>query len=308
MEYRKCLSEYQGDDASAVTLGKFDGLHKGHQKLIRKIEELKKEYDIKTIVCAFDMRPLQEKMGKDFKGLMTKEEQYLFLKDRVDTLVQCPFTEEFSRISAEDFIRQVLSEQFHAKYIVVGTDFHFGYKKRGDVQMLQKYAEEYGYEVFVIDKERYEGQEISSTRIRSELCAGNLEATAAMLGYDYTICGTVEHGMRLGRELGFPTLNVHPLSEKLLPPKGVYGCRVNLEGDWYDGIGNLGYKPTVAKDERMLIETYLFQYSGDAYEKNVKIELQYYLRPEMKFESVKELTEQVRKDIEKAKKITLDRK
>lgn len=308
MEYRACLSDYQDSSACAVTLGKFDGLHKGHQKLIQKILELKKEQGVKTVVCAFDMRPLHEKLGKFVPSLMTNEERYQFLNGKVDTLVQCPFTEEFSRISAEEFIKDELVERFHAKYIVVGTDFHFGYNKCGDVEMLERYAEQYGYQVFAIEKETHEGQEISSTRIRRELCEGNLTAVRAMLGYDYTICGVVEHGKRLGRKLGFPTLNVHPSPEKLLPPKGVYYSRVELDGKWYDGIGNLGYKPTVTEEQRMLMETYLFDYLGDAYEKEVQIELHHFMRPERQFASVEELSDQVQKDIQEAKKITLDRK
>lgn len=308
MEYRESLSEYQDSSASAVTLGKFDGLHKGHQKLIQKILDLKNEYDVKAVVCAFDMRPLYEKNGRALPSLMTNEERYQFLREKVDTLVQCPFTEEFSRISAEDFIKYELVERFHAKYIVVGTDFRFGYHKRGDVEMLERYAEQYGYQVFAVEKETYEGQEISSTRIRRELCEGNLDAVREMLGYDYTISGFVEHGKQLGRTLGFPTMNVHPSSEKLLPPKGVYFSLVEIDGIKYRGIGNLGYKPTVTDERRMLMETYLFDYFDDAYDKAVKIELHQFMRPERRFVSVEELAAQVQKDIEKAKQITLDRK
>lgn len=301
MEYIKGLEMYQDSRETAVTLGKLDGLHRGHQKLIRKICELKEQHNIKTVVCAFDMIPLREKLGLPIQGIMTNEERRDRLEEQVDCLVECPFTDEISNMSAEDFIEKVLHQHFHAKYIVVGTDFYFGHNKRGNVDMLSQYAEKFGYELFVIEKEMYGDRDISSTYIREELRKGNMKAVNEMLGYTYSVRGTVEHGRKLGRKLGFPTLNVHPAKEKLLPPNGVYLDSVKIDGKWYNAIGNVGYKPTVANVERLLIESHLFGYEGDAYGKEVEIRIYYFKRPEQRFDSVEEMAEQIHSDIEAAK-------
>ncbi|MDY5846950.1 MAG: bifunctional riboflavin kinase/FAD synthetase [Bariatricus sp.] len=297
MEYFKGLDSYRGTGRSAITLGKFDGLHRGHQKLIHKVSQLKEEYGVKSVVFAFDMIPLFDKLGLPREGILSNEERRMHLEGEVDVLVECPFTEKISSIEAEDFIRDILAGLFHAKYVVVGTDFRFGHDKRGDADMLRKYADRYDYEVFVIDKEMYGDREISSTYVREELRKGNMKAVNEMLGYPYTVDGTVEYGKQLGRKLGFPTLNVHPAKEKLLPPNGVYLDRVKLDGTWYDGIGNVGVKPTVTEEKRMLIESYLFDYEGNAYGKNVRIQLYEFKRPERKFESVEEMKHQVDSDI-----------
>ena len=200
MQYINRLSEYRDSRESAVTFGKFDGLHRGHQKLTEKVRELGNRDGIRSIVCAFDMKPRQL--------LMTCEERKAHLNDKVDVLVNCPFTREFSRISAEDFIRDIVKGVFHARYVVVGTDFRFGYEKRGDIRMLADYAGQYGYQLIVIEKERYENRIISSTYIKEVLGHGDMRLAGELLGYAYGITGQVEHGKQLGRRLGFPTLNV----------------------------------------------------------------------------------------------------
>lgn len=301
MDYLKEFESYQSEMPSAITLGKFDGLHRGHQKLIRKICEYKEEYGVTSVVFAFNMIPFFEKQGIIRRGIMTNEERKERLETVVDVLIEYPFDEKVSHISAEDFIEKVLVGIFHAKYIVVGTDFHFGYQKRGDVRMLAAYAKTCGYELTVVEKEMYGDREISSTYIKEELAKGNLKAVNEMLGYPYTIQGIVEYGKQLGRKLGFPTMNVHPSDEKLLPPKGVYMDNIFVDGKWYHGIGNIGVKPTVTEEKRMLVETYLFEYDGDAYGKNVRIELHAFRRPEQKFASVEEMKTQVGQDISSAK-------
>ena len=297
MDYIKDFKSYQSKNSSAITLGKFDGLHRGHQKLIREIINYKNEYGVTSIVFAFDMIPFFEKQGITRRGIMTNEERRDRLEPMVDVLVECPFDEHVSRISAEDFIEKVLVGIFHAKYIVVGTDFRFGYNKRGDIHMLSEFAAVYGYELKIVDKEFYDNREISSTFIKEELLKGNILAVNEMLGYPYMIHGTVEYGKQLGRKLGFPTMNVHPSDDKLLPPKGVYMDSVLIDGTWYHGIGNIGVKPTVTEEKRMLVETYLFDYSGDAYGKQVRIELHKFKRPEQKFASVEDMKSQVEQDI-----------
>lgn len=301
MQYINRLSDFKGSKESAVTFGKFDGLHKGHQKLIEKVRELSALEGLGSIVCAFDMHPLWERAGKTPQVLMTAKERQRYLGGKIGTLVNCPFTQDFSRIQAEDFIRDIISRLFHAKYVVVGTDFRFGYNKRGDIRMLGRYAKEYGYELVVIEKERYEDRIISSTYIKELLSAGEVGLGYRLLGYHYGITGRVEHGRKLGRTLGFPTLNVAWPKEKLLPPRGVYLSNILVDGHWFHGISNIGVKPTVSKDERVLIESFLFDYSEEAYGKEVSVELLKFRRAERVFSGIRDLQECIDKDVEYGK-------
>lgn len=297
MQYINRLSEYKDDRESAVTFGKFDGLHRGHQLLVEEVRKLGKQDGIRSIVCAFDMGPLWKRIGKTPQILMTGKERQEHLEGKVDVLAECPFTQEFSQIKAEDFIRDIIKGVFHARYVIVGTDFQFGYEKRGDLGMLRQYAKEYGYQLIVIEKERYENRIISSTYIKEVLRQGDLRLAGMLLGYAYGITGQVEHGKQLGRTLGFPTLNVEWPKDKLVPPRGVYLSDVRIDGQRYHGISNVGVKPTVSKEERVLAESFLFGYDGDAYGKSVSVELLEFCRPERRFDDLEELKACIDRDI-----------
>lgn len=297
MQYIRGIEAYNGTGKSAVTLGKFDGLHRGHEKLVEQVIRLGTEHDVNSVVCSFDMLPLFERLHRPGRVLMTKAERKRRLENRVDYLVDCPFTEQIEQMGAEDFIRSVLSEIFHAAFVVVGSDFRFGHGKRGDIHMLAEYANEYGYELIVIEKEKYGDRVISSTFVKEALAEGNMALVTELLGYPYTIMGKVEHGKQLGRTLGFPTLNVPPESCKLLPPNGVYMNRILVDGTWYPAIGNVGIKPTVTESGKMLIESFLFGFDGDAYGKNVVIELYDFRRPEKKFADIEEMKRCIDQDI-----------
>lgn len=292
MQYITEMNSYQSKKPSAVTLGKFDALHRGHQKLIDKICGYADE-DTVSIVCAFDM-------GQQV--LLTGEEKKKQLEEQVDYLIACPFTKELREMEAERFIQKILLDQFRASYVVVGTDFRFGHKKRGDVQMLADFSEKYGYQLDVIEKERYQDKIISSTYIREILAQGNVAFANVLLGYFYQLSGEVKHGKKLGRSLGFPTMNLYPEEKKIMPRFGVYTCRICVDGIWYNGIGNVGVKPTVSEGERPLLEVFAFGYEGDAYGKRVTAEFCEFLRPERKFTSIEELKCQVDADIENGKK------
>lgn len=288
MQYFTDMNSYQSERSSAVTLGKFDGLHRGHQKLVDKIREYAMYDRRKSIVCAFDM-------GRD--SLLTKEERKDRLSDKIDCLISCPFTRQIREMEAEAFIAKVLVDKLHASDIVVGTDFRFGYGKRGDADMLKKYAGSCGYHLDVIEKEKYGDREISSTYVKEAMAEGNMELVNTLLGYPYQVSGIVEHGKMLGRTLGFPTMNIAPEHGKIVPRFGVYACNVLVDGRWYHGIGNVGIKPTVAKEPRLLVEVFVFGYAGDAYGKKIMVQFCAFERPEMKFHSVEELKSQVEADI-----------
>lgn len=301
MQYINRLSDYESRSEAAVTFGKFDGLHTGHQKLVEQVQRLGKDQGLASIVCAFDMQPLWKRTQKTPQMLMTGKERLRQLSGKVDVLMECPFTLEFSRIHAEEFIRDIVCRRLHAKFVVVGTDFQFGYEKQGDIHVLLQFAKTYGYELIVIEKERYEDRVISSTYIKELLRGGELPLANQLLGYSYGITGQVEHGKKLGRTLGFPTLNVAWPEYKLVPPRGVYLSNIQVDGQWFHGISNIGVKPTVSKEERVLIESFLFGYDGDAYGKEATIKLLAFRRPERVFGSVLELKACIDRDIEYGK-------
>lgn len=183
MQYIKGIDAYQNTRKTAITFGKFDGLHQGHDLLVQCVEKHQQNDDVDGVVVAFDMTPLFQKLNKNPDILLTNPEKAQLLKNRINYFVDCPFDETISSMEAETFIKDVIVEKFKAKYIAVGTDFHFGYQKRGDYQMLQKYSEQYGYQVEVFEKIRYEGREISSTYIKEELQKGNIELVNQLLGH-----------------------------------------------------------------------------------------------------------------------------
>ena len=297
MRYVKWLSHYLDRRRSAVTFGKFDGLHLGHQKLIEKVLELKKEQNTVGVVCAFDMRPLWKSKHLHMERLMTGKERYHHLNSQMDYLVECPFTEKFRNVTAQDFIRDVICGVFHASYVVVGTDFHFGRNQGGDIHMLEEYSKEYGYELVVVEKERYYGNVISSTYIRDVLKEANVRLTNYLLGYPFEVNGRVERGRQLGRTLGFPTMNVAWPEYKLVPPRGVYVSEITIDGIKYPGISNVGVKPTVSNEGRVVLESFLFGYGSDAYGRKIKAEFLEFRRPEQKFGSIEEMKSCVDKDI-----------
>ena len=288
MEYYKSIEDYRGDTRTAVTLGKFDSLHRGHQKLIDNVREYACIHRLKSVVFSFDM-------GN--KSVLTNKERREMLSTKVNCLIQCPFTEEIKHMSAEQFIKDVLVDKLHAKYITVGSDFRFGYKASGDVTTLKKYEGKYGYILNVIEKEKYKGREISSTYIRTLLEEGDVETVNKLLGYTYSVTGIVEHGKALGRTLGFPTMNIDPGKCKFTPKAGVYACKIVIGNSKYIGICNVGIKPTVAEIRKILVEVFVFGYNKDTYGEKVSVEFCSFERPEVKFNSIDELKEQVDKDI-----------
>lgn len=286
---------------SAITLGKFDGLHKGHQLLFNKILEQKSK-GLKAVVFTFNFHPsnLFSDSDKEIELIYTEEEKKSILEEMgMDVMISYPFTKETAATEPEDFIKNVLVGQLDAKMIIVGSDFHFGRKRRGDTQMLKDYAEQYGYEVCVIEKMHFDtNTEIGSSYIRNEIKNGHMEQVNELLGRPYAIMGTVLHGRKIGRTLGFPTINLIPDNNKLLPPNGVYASVTTIKGKKYPGLTNVGVNPTVGETPEKRVETYIFDYDEDLYNSNVSVALYSMEREEIKYDSIEELKEQMNKDIE----------
>ena len=262
--------------STCVTLGKFDGLHVGHQKLMQELAKGKKEGGRKSVVFTFDFHPSMFLAKEAYKLIYTeKEKQQMLAAAGIDVFISYPFTRETSSMEAEDFIRQVLVKQLDAKLIVVGEDNRFGHNRRGDAQMLLRFGREYGFHVTVCEKVRFDNDVVSSTKIREELLRGNMERAGAMLGEPYYVSGVVEHGRALGRTIGFPTINLVTSEET------------------YTGMTNVGVRPTVGQQKKAWVETYLFDYSGDCYGEQAITKLLHFVRPEKQFKSVDELREQL---------------
>lgn len=285
---------------TAVTLGKFDGFHIGHMKLI---EELKKNRDdFETVVFTFDTSPLKF-VGIDNKEILSKEERIQkYDKLEIDMVIEYPFDKQLMHMSAKSFVADIIKGKLDAKKIIVGKDFRFGHNRTGNVSMLQELSKIYGYELIIMDKVKYCDEDVSSTRIKSEILKGNMKAVCDMLGYAYPICGEVVGGRKLGREMGFPTINQCVAENKVIPPNGVYASRVMIEGKIYTGVTNIGSKPTVKNDKEITVETHILNFDEDIYGKKVCVGLYEYMRKEEKFVGLKELKEQIVKDKIKVEK------
>lgn len=288
MEYIQGAGKVSVGNAAAVTLGKFDGLHRGHQKLIQRVACLGNE-NLSSVVFVLDP-------GKKGSLLSTEERCKMLEKWGVSCLIDCPMTEELMHMSPEQFVSEILVKKLKVKYLAVGSDYHFGYRREGDCQLLEKLGKSYGFTVDVVEKERDGDREISSTFVREELEKGNMELVNQLLGYSFFICGEVLHGRRIGRTLGMPTTNLVPSTRKLLPPNGVYVSETVIDGRIYPGITNIGYKPTVGESFRG-VETNIFDFDGNLYGKDIEVRLLSFERPERKFESLALLKKQVETDI-----------
>lgn len=286
MEYMRGIDGLYVREETAVTLGKFDGLHRGHQELVQRI--LKKK-ELKSVIFTINSHK------KDVL-LTVEEKRELLERLGIAYLIDCPFLPHISRMEPEEFVREILVNRLHAKYIAVGSDFRFGHDRKGDAALLLWLQQKYGFHVEVIEKETFEGKEISSTYVKEAMEQGDMELVQKLLGYPYFVSGEVLHGRKLGRTLGMPTTNLVPTTKKLLPPNGVYLSRTRIEGKIYPGITNIGYKPTIGETFRG-VETYMFDFDGDLYGENIEVELLKYKRPEIKFDSVDALKAQMQADI-----------
>lgn len=288
MEVFQGTTDFYIDGETAVTLGKFDGVHLGHQSLISRIKSLESQ-GARSVVFALNARA--------GALLLTPREQRDAVEQMgVSCLIQCPFVPEISGMHPEAFVEQILVKRLHAKYVVVGRDFRFGFQREGNAALLEEMGKTHGFTAQVMEKKKYGEREISSTYVREALEEGEMELVRELLGRPFEIEGVVMHGRQIGRTLGMPTVNLVPPKEKLLPPCGVYASKTWIDGTFYPGVTNIGYKPTVDGSFRG-VETYLFDVDRDLYGKNIVTQLYSFRRPEQKFSSLEELKNQMHRDI-----------
>ena len=279
-----------------VALGSFDGLHIGHLSLINKVKELAKDNEGKSMVFTFKNHPRTVIMAENnLDLLMTNREKIdILLNENVDILALKTFDKEVMKMDPEEFIKWLCND-YSIRGIVVGFNFRFGYKNLGDIDLLNELKEKYNYELYVMEPYIYEGEVVSSTRIRKEILNGNVAIANKMLSRPYTINGNVVHGKKLGRQIGFPTANINLTEDKLIPKVGVYYTNVEVNGKIYKGITSIGNNPTVNGKE-LTIETYILDFDKYIYDEEIKLYFIDRIRDEMKFSGIDELVCQLKKD------------
>ena len=302
------------DDArgAAVAIGNFDGIHHGHRAVIDKAREVAEAEGVPWGVLTFEPHPRSffRPHEPPFRLTSPSTKARLIEALGADLLFVLAFDRELARHSAEAFVDEILARDLAIRHAVVGQDFHFGRDRRGTPELLRRLAPRYGFGVTEVASVIGEdGVEYSSTRIREHLQNGRPEEAARLLGHWWEIDGTVEHGQKRGRTIGFPTANV-ALGDNLRPATGVYAVRVGVEEEeeegaatrWYDGAANFGRRPTVDGTD-LLLEVHLFDYTGDLYGKRVRVQFVAYIRPERKFDGLDALKEQIAVDCAEARRL-----
>ena len=289
--------DFKLDGNYSVAIGKFDGIHIGHQRLIDDLFSTRVD-GYKTAIFTFDPSPAAFFGKGEYKGLTTRDEKRrIFEKLGIDVLYEYPLNKESASISPEEFITDILVNKMNAKYIACGPDLTFGDKGSGNVEMLRAFSKRFGFEVHVSEKVKVAGVEIGSSIIRKEVELGDMEKVAEYIGAPYSVTGEVVKGRQIGRTLGLPTVNLIPENDKLLPPYGVYDALISYNGKKYQGITNIGVKPTVTEEKKVTVETYIYDFDEDIYGKWIVVNLMRYKRKEMKFNSLEELKAQIESDI-----------
>lgn len=300
MQIIENTTEFHIPYKTAIAIGKFDGIHRGHKELFGCLERAKKR-GLKTAVFTFYPSPAAFFSGHEVKELTTDEEKrILFEKMGVDYLVEYPFCQETADVAPDVYVKEFLLDKMNGSVIAAGQDVSFGKGGKGDRKLLEKLSEECGFELVIIDKLKYGEREISSTYVREEILKGNMERAEQLLGEPFFVSGTVENGKKLGRRLGMPTANLYPSSNKLLPPNGVYFSRVSVKGKSYPGVTNIGRRPTIKDGNRISVETYLLDFEKEIYGETIKVELLHFRRPEQKFDGVEQLRLAVNANISEA--------
>lgn len=285
-----------------VTVGKFDGIHKGHEKLLDVIA--RNSNGRQKVVLTFETTPSAFLDNKANKTIVTEEEKRILCEQQgIDVYMKMPMEKEFLALTPDAFVREILKNKIGATTIACGPDFRFGARAAGDVAFLESNQEKYGYKLIVIEKEQYNNKDISSTAIREKILEGKMLEVNEMLDHPYRIIGKVEQGKHLGRTLGLPTANIVPDNTKLLPPNGVYRTVVSVNGKNFNSISNVGINPTVENGNQIKVETHIIDYKEYLYNEIVQVQFYDFIRPERTFNNVEELKNQINADIEKCRKI-----
>jgi len=301
------LNAFEGVSCPVVTMGTFDGLHIGHQKIIKDLVDTARKENGETVVITFDPHPriVLHLDHKNLRFINTQEEKIeLFHKFGIDHLIIIPFTMEFSRLTSIEFVKEILVDKIKTQKLIIGYDHHFGKNRKGNFEHLNKLSRSYGFEVNEIPAQLIDEIAVSSTKIRDSLVEGNVKKAKSFLGYNFSVFGEVTPGSQIGKTIGFPTANIFPDdSYKLIPGNGVYAVRTLLRGKLYDGMLNIGIRPTLHTEQKETIELHIFDFTDDIYKEFVTVYFIDRIRDEHKFENIELLKHQLAKDQKVAQKI-----
>ncbi len=289
----------------AATIGFFDGVHRGHIHLIDELSEIATEENLHSMVVTFPEHPRQI-LQSDYKPLLlsTPEEKIMRLEQtKADMCFPLHFTKTLSQMDAYTFMKEFLQKKLGVQLLLVGHDHHFGCDKDKSLEDYKKIGDEIGMKVIGASALQFDGKPISSSRIRRKLAAGNIEKANNMLGYLYSISGTVVHGMQNGRKMGFPTANLGPYCDLMqIPCNGVYSAIASVDGASYPAMVNIGFRPTFNGQDNRTIEAHILNFSEDIYFKPLTLQFVSYIRSERKFNSPNELAQQLAIDKDTADK------
>jgi riboflavin kinase/FMN adenylyltransferase len=292
------INDFSSNKKTILTLGTFDGVHIGHKKILEKLIQKTKKEDYESLVLTFFPHPrmvLQE--HSDIKLLNTIDEKIALLEQiGIENLVIHPFDETFSRLTAEEFVKNVLVDRFHIQKIIIGYDHRFGRNRTANIDDLIAFGKEYSFEVEQISVQEINDISVSSTKIRTALLEGNMDLANECLGYEYFLTGIIVKGKQLGRTINFPTANIKiEENYKLIPQNGVYIVKSTINQKTVFGMMNIGFNPTV-DGQNQTIEVHYFDFDEDLYNQKIRVSLLHRIRSEQKFESIILLKEQLEKD------------
>jgi len=306
MKIYEGLSEFPILSNAVVTSGTFDGVHLGHQKILHRIRELARQIGGETVLITYWPHPRLVLYPEEhnLRLLSTFEEKAKLLRQfGIDHLVTIPFTKEFSQLTSKEFIESVLVKKIRTKKLVIGYDHRFGKNREGSFEYLKTHHQEYGFDLEEISRQDVDEIGVSSTKIRTALETSDIESAIKYLGRPYELNGIVIKGQQIGRSIGFPTANIYiPNDYKLIPKDGVYAVEAMVGGALYKAMLNIGNRPTVDGSKRT-VETNLFDFQGDLYDKQITIYIKAFLREERKFDGLEALKAQLSLDQQQAKKI-----
>ena len=292
------INEFSSVNKTILTIGTFDGVHLGHQKVLERLTNSAKENNLESTVLTFFPHPRTIlNPNKPLKLINSvKERTELLNRSKVDNLIIHPFDKNFSELDPEKYVVEILVKKLKAKIILIGYDHKFGKNRTADITDLKIYGKKYGFKVIEIKAEEISNIAISSTKIRKAISEGNISTVKKYLGYDFSLSGKIVHGKSIGRTLGFPTANIEVKEEyKLLPKNGVYLIQSVINHNKYFGMMNIGMKPTI-KESSKTIEVNFFDFEGDLYHKNIEVNIKKFIRDEIKFDSLELLKSQILKD------------
>jgi riboflavin kinase/FMN adenylyltransferase len=284
---------------AVLTVGTFDGVHKGHRVIINEVVSHAHKVGGESVLITFDPHPRKLLFPDEPLGIITplEDKERLLHEAGISHIIVVPFTREFSNLSAREYVEQFLVGRFHPHSIVIGYDHHFGHDRQGNIHMLKEYAPVHNYELIEIPAQLIDAAAVSSTRIRKAIKEGRVADAAQMLGRNYSIKGTVVHGNKLGRTIGYPTANIDPLDkEQSIPAIGVYTIQARHKGKVYGAMMSIGYNPTVTDKKEVRIEANIFDFDLDIYGDELEIIFIERLRNEQKFPSLEALIDQLHID------------